>query len=286
MNIYNLSKECKALAIWQQNLNKSPLCEHGLKSSGRLARHNIDIIALQELSINFLHKMIMLWDWTPIYPSTHKKQPEKTRMVTLNRGDLLTENWEQLDFLSGDVTALHIKDKEETLTMFNIYNNCEHNSTLEMLTSYHRQHTHELLGMESMHQKHHLLWLGDFNRHHPYWDNTKDNRLFTKKAQDMVEVLLKTVADLGMDMVLAKGIPTHCHHITKKWTRLDQVFTAEHTVEAITSCDTLLEESGVNTNHMPIATVLDFELTRTPAQTTRNFCDMDWESFNKTLEDI
>ena len=284
MNLYNLNKERQELAIWQQNLNKSPNCQHGLLSSGRLAKHNIDIIALQEPAINFLNKTIAARDWVPLYPSTHEKQPEKTRSITLIRGDLLTENWEQLDFPSGDVTALRIKEKWGTLTLFNIYNDCEHDDTLEALTSYHRQHLHDILGSETTHQDHHLLWLGDFNRHHPYWDRPEDNRLFTKKAQDAAEVLLKTVADLEMDIALAKGVPTHQHNVTKKWTRLDQVFITEHSMDAITICDTLPEERGINTDHIPIVTVIDVELTKAPTQTARNFRDVDWKIFRTTLE--
>jgi len=83
MNLHNLNKEHKKLTIWQQNLNKSPSCQHGLISSGRLAKHNIDIIALQEPSINFLNKTIAMRDWIPLYPSTHSKQPEKIRSITL-----------------------------------------------------------------------------------------------------------------------------------------------------------------------------------------------------------
>lgn len=78
MNLYNLNEERRSLAIWQQNLNKSPACQHSLISSGRLAKYNIDIIALQEPSINFLSKTIASRDWIPLYPSTHDKHPEKS----------------------------------------------------------------------------------------------------------------------------------------------------------------------------------------------------------------
>lgn len=168
MKLHNVNLDHKALAIWQQNLNKSPNCQHALISSERLAKHNIDIIALQELSINFLNKTIATRDWVPLYPTTHVKQPKKTRSVTLIRSNLLTKSWEQLDFPSGDVTALHIKERWGTLTIFNIYNDCEHDKTLEELTQYHRQHNCNILETEATRQVHHLIWLGDFNRHHPY----------------------------------------------------------------------------------------------------------------------
>src|SRR6266702_1713140 len=285
MNMHNTTKERSALAIWQQNLNKSPACQHGLLSSGRLVDRNIDIIALQEPSINFLNKTIATRDCIPIYPSTHEKQPEKTRSVTLIRGERLTESWEQLDFPSGDVTALRIREKWGTLSIFNIYNDCNHDDTLTALMNYHKVHTKVLLGSETSHQDHHLLWLGDFNRHHPYWDNPEDSRLCTKEARNTAEILLKTVADLGMDIALAKGIPTHIHNVTKKWLRLDQVFLTEHTMEVVTSCDTLPGEQGANTDHIPIVTMLDLELTKAPTLPPRNFREVDWTSFHKMLEE-
>ncbi|KAH9055898.1 hypothetical protein EDB87DRAFT_1566819, partial [Lactarius vividus] len=119
------------LAIWQQNINRSPACQHGIISSRRLLDLNINIIALQEPSINFLNKTIAAKDWTPIYPSTHDKHPDKTRSVMLVRGDILTENWEQLDFPSRDVMVICIKEQWGTLTIFNIYNNCTHDNTVE-----------------------------------------------------------------------------------------------------------------------------------------------------------
>jgi hypothetical protein len=106
MNLHDITKEHKALAIWQQNLNKSPTCQCRLLSSGRLTQCNIDIIALQEPSINFLNKTIASQEWVLLYPSTHEKQPKKTQSVILIQSDLLMENWEKIDFPSGDVTAL------------------------------------------------------------------------------------------------------------------------------------------------------------------------------------
>jgi hypothetical protein len=109
--------------------------------------------------------------------------------------------------------------------------------------------------------------------------------MFTRQAHDTAETLLKAVADLGMDMALAKRTPTHRHNVTKKWTRLDQVFISEHLLEAVIICDTLPEEHRVNMDHIPIVTVIDVELTKAPAQVTRNFRDVDWEKFRNMLED-
>ena len=96
------------LKIWQQNLNKSSACQHDLISSGHLYNEKIDIIALQELSINFLNKTIAARDWIVIYPTTHAANPKATHAIFLIRSTILTNTWTQIDFPSGDVTAIHV----------------------------------------------------------------------------------------------------------------------------------------------------------------------------------
>ena len=61
-----------------------------------------------------------------------------------------------------------------------------------------------------------VIWLGDFNRHHPYWDNPSDTRLFTNEALLTAEILVSAIAEVGLELVLLGGIPTHCHNITKQ----------------------------------------------------------------------
>ncbi|KAI0268073.1 hypothetical protein BGY98DRAFT_925177, partial [Russula aff. rugulosa BPL654] len=68
-----------------------------------------------------------------------------------------------------------------------------------------------------------IVWLGDFNRHYPYWDNHNNTRIFTKKATKAAETLIEAVAVAGLEMALPHGIPTHVQNVTKLWTRLDQV---------------------------------------------------------------
>ena len=63
----------RELTIWQQNLNKSHTGQHDLISSGKLVNTGIDIVALQEPSINFLGKTTASRDWIPLYPLITKK---------------------------------------------------------------------------------------------------------------------------------------------------------------------------------------------------------------------
>jgi len=210
------------LTIWQQNINKSPAGQHDIISSKGLIDMDVNIIALQEPAINQFGKTIATKDWITVYPSTHDEHPRDTRSVLLIRNTLTTNCWKQLDFPSGDVTVVQFKGDWGKITLFNVYNDCQHNRTVNQLTSYRQLHAAELDDPTS--NRAHCLWLGDFNRHHPHWDSPEDTRLFTNEAISAAEVLIDAVAEAGLEMTLPSGTPTHCHLATKKWSRLDQVF--------------------------------------------------------------
>lgn len=97
------------IAIQQKNVNKSSTCQHNLILSAALARQNIDIVALQEPAINKFGTTIMARDWIPVYPTTHGGDPHKLHYLFLINSNILTENWKQVDFPSGDITIIHIK---------------------------------------------------------------------------------------------------------------------------------------------------------------------------------
>ena len=155
------------LVIWQQNLNKSQVGQHNIISSSKLVHANIDIIAIQEPALNFKDKTIAARDWIPIYPSTHKKEPRKTRLLILMSKRLPTENWEQVEFNSGDVTVVRLTGNWGQITLFNIYNDCTHNDTIHELMKYCRDNRTALMGSQARENSCHMIWAGDFNRHHP-----------------------------------------------------------------------------------------------------------------------
>ena len=169
------------------------------------------------------------------------------------------------------------------MTIFNIYNNCKHNKTITVLMKHHREHTNEILGNVETQGTHHLLWVGDFNRHHPCWDAPENNALFTREALDQAEILIQGLAEIGLELALAAGIPTHEHCVTKRWSRLDQVFSTKHTIEAINICEVLPDEQGVNTDHFPIVIELDLEMTVARKAAVRNFRDVSWSEFREKL---
>lgn len=53
-----------------------------------------------------------------------------------------------------------------------------------------------------------MIWLEDFNRHHPLWDNDSNHRLFTSEALARAEILVDLVTEWDMHMALPKDICT------------------------------------------------------------------------------
>jgi endonuclease/exonuclease/phosphatase family metal-dependent hydrolase len=214
------------VAIWQQNVNKSRICQHNLISNNELVRKGINIIALQEPAIDANGFTLASKDWTTIYPTLHRKTDKGTRAVTYIRASIKSDSWRQLDFPSNDVTVVQINGEWGKLTIVNVYNDCHNDETIHLLTDFHSRNWTEL--SQANGNAAHILWLGDFNRHHPYWDDPRDTRLFTGSTAEAAEKLIEALADTGLELALLSGIPTHKYNVTKRWSRLDQVFISDH----------------------------------------------------------
>jgi ribonuclease HI len=244
---------------------------------------NIDIIALQEPALNAFNLTVASRDWITIYPTTHREVPEKTRSIILIRSQISTDIWNQLDFPSSDVTAIQLNGTWGKLTLLNIYNDGNNNDTIQLLTKFHRENKGAPLTETK--GSAHTLWIGDFNRHHPHWDDPSDTRLFTKEALKAAEILIDAVAEAGLDLALPSRTPTHFHNVTKRWSRLDQVFLSEHSENMLIACSTQTKHRGINTDHLPILTELDLEINTTEPPPIPNFREVDWADFGKTLEE-
>jgi hypothetical protein len=168
------------------------------------------------------------------------------------------------------------------ITIFNIYNDGESEVTVNLLMDFH--HRNRAVLERSLGGEAHIVWLGDFNRHHPLWDSSEDIRLFINKATEAIEKLIDAVTDMGSDLVLPSRLPMHEHSVTKQWTRLDQVVLTAHSGETLIYCDTVLEERGVNTDHLPVLTELRLEVAITEAESMLNFWDVNWEEFRAKLK--
>ena len=51
----------------------------------------------------------------------------------------------------------------------------------------------------------HLILAGNFNTHHPIWDEELDDRLFMPRVLEEAGKLIELLADLNLKMALLKG---------------------------------------------------------------------------------
>lgn len=182
-------------------------------------------------------------DWIPIYPSTDGIAPHKTHSLFLLRNNILTDQWKRVNFPSSNVTVIQLSRERGSTLILNIYNDCNKNDTIHQLEAFNL--ATKPLPTNASNDMDTTIWLGDFNRHHPHWDNPNDVRLFTKQATDDTEVLINAIAEAGLDMALPPRIPTHLHNVTKKWMRLDHVFITENVMESINACYVLTRLTAI-----------------------------------------
>ncbi|OBZ65124.1 hypothetical protein A0H81_14889 [Grifola frondosa] len=134
-------------------------------------------------------------------------------------------------------------------------------------------------------QEGHVIWAGNFNRHHPLWDSEDNNHLFTMENLDQAQVLLNMVVEFGLNMTLSHGIPTLETVCTKNLTWSDNVFCSDSLTDAVISCNTAPELCPTKTDHMSVHTTIDLTLEAATETPRRNFSDVDWDDFQATLSD-
>lgn len=240
-----------------------------------------DIICLQEPHITKQGNIRTPHKFRQVYPESRKdKDKGRVRSAIWVNENIDTNKWEILNIPdNNDITAIRIKGEFGCVSVFNVYNPCDSDNTQEVLNEYLLSNRGDFYGGEDKH----VIWCGDFNRHHQLWDRDEDTDLFrgtyAKRAQKFVEIL----AEHDMAMALPKGIPTIRTHRSKRYTRPDNVFVTGHTLTHLIRCEVDATWRPPNTDHFPIVTVLDLPMEKTTAQPTRNYRMTDWEEFREAV---
>src|SRR5882672_6317821 len=97
----------------------------------------------------------------------------------------------------------------------------------------------------------HILWLGDFNSHHPMWDEARNSHLFMRASLDRAQDTIEVAADHDLQMILPKGAPTLQAMATGNLTRMDNIFVSSCLAGTVTECRTVPEERLARTDHFP-----------------------------------
>jgi len=278
----NDTRDQGGLRIRQMNVCKSLVAQ--LEALNNF-KDRFDIICFQEQHFDFQQQSRALRNWYTIYPTRGERDGEERQrsMMLVNR-KIATDTWEQLDIPSKDITAIELKTSSgKKVRIFNIYNDILHSEVLDDLSHYLRQRRRDE-GRREAEEQGYDLWMGDFNRHHPHWDDPRQSQLFTTQNLTAAQKLLDLTAEYGMEMILPTGIPTRRDWASLSLTRPDNVFCVDHLVSAVVKCDTMQHETPPTTDHFPIDTTLDFELLKPEEEAKRNFRETDWEKFRKELE--
>jgi ribonuclease HI len=274
----------RTLRIWQQNTRKSLpaqlLTLHAVKNS-------YDIICIQEPHFDHLNATRATPVWRLITPTGWNRSDPADKMpraIILVHERIPTNSWTQVNIESLDVVGIKVVGEGGEITIYNIYNDCTHSDTLTKLQDHlearDRANPDPNIGDKTIGD----IWLGDFNRHHPLWDDEENDRLFTHQNLNDAGTLIDLLADHDMHMVLPHGIPT-IRNAAGNLTRPDNVFASSHLIEWIINCDTRPDEQPPTADHFPIATILDFPVTTNPPHTPRNFRATDWQELKDILDD-
>ena len=266
------------LRIWQQNLNKSNKAQFDLINTP--LHKEWDVLLLQEPYIDSFGNTKATSRWHVLYLSSHLANSSTCRSVILVNSSLDTNAWAQVPLEgSNDLTVIQFWLPQGRLTVFNVYNDCTHQNTLTMIWLFMQRHSASLLASENDR----MMWCGDFNWHHPLWDEEWNSHLFTSGTSSAAQPLIDMLEDYNMVMLLPKGIPTLQSMAMKNWTRVDNVFTTQNTENSMVICDTDPRQPGPGTDHVPVLTTLDLDVPTAAIKSRRNYRAMEWPKFREEL---
>ena len=101
----------------------------------------------------------------------HNSNDDTIRSLIWVNTKISTNNWKSLHIPdSPDLSAIQLNDNYGKLTIINIYNDGDHDNTLNKLNQYMETHRNTINTCTTDR----LLLAGDFNRHHPLWHRDED----------------------------------------------------------------------------------------------------------------
>jgi hypothetical protein len=266
------------LRILQINLNKSPNAH--LDIINNVSYQEWDIILVQEPNITFFTNIRTPNHYVSVTPGSRFTLQSPVRSVIWISSKITTNSWRIINIPdTNDISAVQLTGNFGRLTIFNIYNEGNSNDTLIRLHAFMEANRQQLCTNENDY----IMWNGDFNRHHPLWDDDEDIRLFTNGALVEANFLINRLADWNLVMALPKGIPTLKHMVTKMYSRPDNVFCTDNLTDYIVKCDTLAALQPPKTDHFPIVTVLSLPSEHIKNKESPNFRAVDWKEFNEKL---
>ena len=218
------------------------------------------------------------WFHQHISPGPSARPDEAVRSVIWVNSELSSNSWKAMN-ISGnnDLTAIQLKRGNRKLMIIDIYNACTHSRTLTWLQQFMQEERIDI----GEGNNNHILWCGDFNRHHPLWDDKADKHLFTPQAIREADILIRMIVDEGLEMALPSGIPTLKHMVTNLYSCPDNVWCSPELIPLITHCNVDSYLQPPCTDHFPIITIIDIPQERNKLKISLNYRKTDWTAFRK-----
>ena len=178
--------------------------------------------------------------------------------------------------MHSDITAIRFKGANGFLSVFNIYNEITNNDTITCLDSFLTRKTHLIhpLPLDC------VLWIGDFNRHHPIWEEEANERLY--EAEEYISPLIELLYRNEMLLALPKGIPTF-QSAARNWTCPDNMWCSNTPDDPILRCDVVPAICPPLADHMPIITIINMPFPRAAETHTLDFRQANWIKVNEDL---
>jgi hypothetical protein len=266
------------MKIWQQNINKSLTAQLDMLES---IKKDYDLVLVEEPYVDFRGLSRTNPYYSIIYPPRHRDTftTKSTRSIIMVNNKLQSNAWAPILIDSSDITAVEVTTASGIIRIINIYNDCNHNDSLTKL----RQYMGSAAARSGRQQPVKYIWAGDFNRHHPLWDEERNAHLFTNANLEAAEPLITLLAQHDMKMALPEGTPTLQALATGNLTRPDNVFCSRSLIDHFISCQARPEEKPVKADHFPVRSELDLAVAIKKYEPRPNLRKVDWEKFRETL---
>jgi Endonuclease-reverse transcriptase len=236
-----------------------------------------DVLAIQEPWIDALGKSRASQYWRIIYPANYYEEGRaRIRSVLLINTNITTDCYSALPIYHSDITGVRFRGPHSSLSLINVYNEITNNDTTGCLYLF--LNANPLLARPLASD--HMIWLGDFNRHHPMWEEDGNSHLF--ESEDAISPLLNLLYRHDMILALPKGIPT-LQTNAGRWTHPDNVWHTNTQVDPIQRCEVIPNIRPPLADHMPIITVVDLPLPRAVSPVTLDYRGADWPTVNNAL---
>jgi endonuclease/exonuclease/phosphatase family metal-dependent hydrolase len=105
------------------------------------------------------------------------------------------------------------------------------------------------------------MWLGDFNRHNPWWEDAANSRLFTQKNLDEAQILIDLLSDYNLVLALPPYTPTITNSRGGN-TRPDNVFISEEVANWVIKCEVRPDDTPPRADHFPIVMHLNLPVPK------------------------